>query len=153
MTIEITPTKNELLQAGFIGVHRRVMGRGKKTDQYANKSSWTTDVDGAIAELVVARHFGTYWSAGGPGAPDILVNQQRIEVRSTEHVEGHLIIQADNDPEAIYVLVVPLPEFVYSIRGAIRGRKGMIDTFLRAGSANGKDAWWVPQSALKPMEK
>lgn len=144
--IELTPA--ELVQAGVCGVLRRVASiqRGYNKNKHAIRSDWATDIDGAASELGVAKCRGVYWSAH--------VNNLRgddlpcgVQVRSTDHQNGHLILRDNDDPKKFFFLVVSRTP-IYSIRGWIAGSSGMVDEFRRSGANGEADCWWIPQSAL-----
>jgi hypothetical protein len=156
-------TRNEMFQASAAGCHRQVYSRGKTTNRHAPKGGWVTDIHGAGAEMAVAKFLNVFWSPGEPKAPDMWItgkNGERclIQVRATDHENGHLVIQDDDDPEHFYVLVVWSSDssFTYSIRGGVIGRKVKTDAFRSAkldakGKSNTK-AFWIGQEWLRPFQ-
>lgn len=80
------------------------------------------------------------------GTPDV---GDRWEVRATERQDGSLIIRDNDDEFRWYVLVVGEPP-VMRIAGYIRGFEAKRDEWLRDPHGH-RPAWFVPQSALKPV--
>ena len=147
MTIEIILTASELMVAATVGAMRRIksLQSGLNKNKHAMKSDWATDIDGAAAEIAVAKHFQIYW---GPSIdtfkePDVGVYQ----VRSTCHQQGCLIVRENDSDAEKFILVIALPP-VYRIVGMIQGADAKLQKFYRAADDRGVGCWWVPQESL-----
>jgi len=60
----INLTKFELKQAAMVGVDRRIesIDRGLHSKKFTARTSyWETDIQGAAAEMALAKHLGKYW--------------------------------------------------------------------------------------------
>lgn len=104
---------------------------------------------GALGEVAYAKHYGLPLPGRDEfGAGDF----GNIQVRSTTHPRGHLIV-FDSEPMQgrTFVLVVLYPAMGYRIVGEIDGPLVPLAGFrprnLRAGSP---PQWWVPQGELDP---
>ena len=132
--------------AANVGLARRLDSIHKSLNRYkhASKSEWSYDIDGACAELAVAKAMGVYWSGhvGSFKEPDVA----NIHVRSTAHKDGCLIIR-DNDPEDyVYILVITeCPN--YTIVGGISGKKAK-QREKSTSDQTGAAAWWIEQKNL-----
>lgn len=151
MAVEMKLSWMELQQAAVVGVARRIlsMKSGLNKNKHATTSDWATDIDGASAELVVAKFTSQYWPAtvnDFKNSPDV----GSLHVRSTRHTNGHLIVRNNDPNDGTYVLVVTdPPKFV--IVGSITGHVAKQDIWIREGFG-GCTSWWVPQSSLTPVE-
>jgi len=61
------------------------------------------DVEGAAAEMAVAKYFGVYWypSVNSGKAADV----KNFQVRSTNHKNGKLIVRENDEKNEQYILV------------------------------------------------
>lgn len=149
--IRIELDHRELMMAGQVGLMRRIksISKGYDKNKHAVKSDWQTDIDGAAAEMAVAKWLGIYWGGheGTFKAPDV----GPYHVRSTTHANGHLLIRPDDDANDICFLVITDPP-IYSIIGSLRAGAGMLDVYWRPADTKGGGAWWVPQGKIDPIE-
>lgn len=146
MTV-IKLSSSELMSAAVTGALRRITSLQNKLNAgiyHASGNEWSTDIDGAAAEMAVAKHLKTYWSAhvNSMKEPDVL----RYQVRSTHHKDGCLIIRKHDNPEQGYILVVTAAPN-YTIVGYMNAGEARQDKYFRQGNG-GLDAWWVPQKDL-----
>lgn len=152
----VTLSAADLLRAVAVAVERFQDSRARGLDpaNARHRDLFTQLVDeanGAAGEAAWCRYTGEQWT-GAVGTfhhtPDA---QGRVEVRTTRHGAGHLILQPSDHPERWFVLITGLaPTFV--VRGCIRGTEAMTDTHRR--TANGTrlaPGWWVPQAHLHPL--
>ncbi|WP_439372946.1 hypothetical protein [Bradyrhizobium sp. DASA03120] len=141
--MEVRLSSSELISAAMVGVVRRVTSiqRGHNKSKHAEKSDWQTDIDGAAAEMAVAKALGTYWEATNQSFknPDLL----NLQIRSTNWCDGHLIIRPNDSESERFVFVVASPP-LYRIMGWITGRDARVEKFWRED----KNGWWVPASEL-----
>lgn len=142
-------THAELMVALQVGGMRRLKGiqNGARKNLHAKKSDWQTDVDGAAAEIAVAKYLGVYWSCHIDTfkAPDVA----GFQVRSTLYRDGHLIVRP-NDPDGdIFVLVTgEAPR--YCLAGALRGGDAKREEFVYQSEGEA-DCWRVPQHRLEDL--
>lgn len=138
--------------ASTIGGLRQAESRlGKRRDAHgmsADADGLTAHILGAAGEMAVAKVLGRYW--GGDVCTfkraDIGSN---IQVRTRSRHEWDLIIRDDDDGAAYFVLVTGTPGNL-CVRGWIKGEDARRDEW-RQGHGGRPPAWFVPQSALKPM--
>lgn len=150
--IDITLTPDEIQYAATAGVMRRVdsMKANLTNRRYSDASDWDIDIEGACAELAVAKAMNVFWNGHmrtfkGPDVGD-------LHVRSTTHANGHLIIRDNDDENAVYVLVIcDCPR--YKIVGGISGKRARRD-FPRVPNKGGEGAsHWVPQDDLSDIDR
>lgn len=149
MTIELS--NYEIYSAGVVGLRRRIdsIDRKLKGKFGFNGDTWSTDIDGALGELAVAKMFNVYWDAGVGTfkAPDV----DRFQVRSTKLPNGCLIIRDNDNEDSIFILVTGEPP-ILTVAGWIKAEDGKLDKWKRA--PNGRsESWFVPRTALHPMEE
>lgn len=150
MMIELTLA--EVIQAALAGVMRRVqnMKRGTR-DRFGQPTTdyWSIDIEGCCGELAVAKYLGRFWSGaiGDISADDVGV----VQVRTTGRESGRLILHPEDKDDRVFILVVGnAPRF--DIRGWIIAQHGKRDEFW-SDPGTGRPAFFVPQSALKPIEE
>jgi hypothetical protein len=141
-------TPPELMQGGLVGLMRRVgtMKNGER-DKSAPHSSWSTDIDSAIAEMAVSKYLGLYWRGHRGREDDVLDGR---EVRATIYETGKLVIRKrdlEKHASKFFVLVVAKPP-IYSIRGEFLCADAKQDDYYEPEPKEGEPAWWVPQSDL-----
>lgn len=154
--IKISLTSAEVIMAAQVGLQRRVNSIFSNYNdavlnrkKHAHNSEWAFDIDGACAELAVAKAMNVHW--GGHTATFKDADVAGIQVRSTTRLDGHLIIR-DNDKENfIYMLVITnCPDYI--IIGGISGKKAK-SKLKKAPDENGDGAWWIPQPELHDPQK
>ena len=147
----VTLTKIELMVAGLVGSMRSVSSMGRLVQKkYSNESQWQIDGDGAAAEMAFAKWMNVYYepTVNTFKAPDVGV----LQIRSTRHEHGKLIIRSKDVKDEAFVLVVNrVPEF--DIVGWIQGSDAKQDKYLYDPNNINSPAWFVPQDALRPMEE
>lgn len=146
--VQLTPS--QIFQGAMVGVMRQchVIQAGRNhTRGETTKNDWQRHVDGALAELAVAQYLDLFWdgkvgliTAGDVGS---------IEVRTTHHVSGRLIVHDDDPDDARFVLVTGC-NGTYDLRGWIAGMDGKRDEY-RDDPKGGRPAYFVPQDRLRPM--
>jgi hypothetical protein len=144
----------ELLLGGFVGVLRQVsaLGHGRQ-DRYGAEAGdpWSMHIEGACAEMAVAKYLGRYWQPLAERGYLSLVPAdigRSIQVRSTDRPGGCLIIHPDDEDEHLFYLVIRLGAPRYTIAGWLRGRAGKRPEFWREDRGVRHPAFFVPQSAL-----
>lgn len=145
--IHVTLTPDEIRIAAITGVSRRVdsMKTGLVNQKQSDSSDWAIDIEGACAELAVAKQMGIFWIGHVRTFKNADVGV--LHVRSTVHHDGHLIIKENDPDDAVFVLVTcDCP--TYTIVGGISGARARIvgnEVPLRRGTGV---TWWVPQKHL-----
>lgn len=108
-------------------------------------------VYGAIGEIAVAKALDIYAplriNQFANGAPDLPPD---IEVRHRIKDDFDLIIREENEDAKRYILTTGTPPAI-AIRGWIRGSDGKKEEYLRSYGGF-RESYFVPQSALNPME-
>jgi hypothetical protein len=145
--IRLTPM--ELLQGAMTGAIRRItsLTRAMDKNKHADKSDWATDIDGALAELAFAKWRRVYYRPSNMSLkePDV----GRVQVRSTSHRHGHLILRPNDKSNAAQVFVLAITDAPdVRLIGWKFGVDCMCDEYWRDLEAG----WWVPQAALNDLE-
>lgn len=146
--VELSP--EEFLMGANAAVYRRIRStfQGKK-DRFGHdgRDVWSMEIEGALAEMAVAKWQGVYWSGQeGQNARDVL----GYEVRQTSYDNGHLLLHPDDPDDARYILITgQLGSYV--IRGWIDGRDGKQQKFWNSNYTR-EPAFAVPQSDLWEFE-
>jgi hypothetical protein len=148
--VTVKLTSAELMLGGNVGVMRRVASiqNGNNPNWHAKDSSWATDIDGALGEMAVAKHLGVYWepSVNTFKAADLC---GFIQIKSTNHSSGHLIVRDNDARHHLYVLVItaiPHCRLIGSIWGEDARQIG-IQRNLDADAP----CWWVSQEQLSDL--
>jgi hypothetical protein len=148
----------ELTNAAMVGCLRQisaiqrnricVRGRPARSGDW----QWDAHIEGACAELAVAKYLGLFWHALLPklsqrAHPDVGRN---IQVkRRPENGRGRDLRLHENDlDDAPYVLVVGTAP-TYELRGWILGVDGKQAEYLNPG--DGRPCYFVPREKLRPM--
>jgi len=139
------------------GVQRRInalrqnfKNRGGDADHRTGREAWGLDVEGAAAEMAVAKGLNRFmpFIINTSTAKDDDLNG--IHVRSTPYAQGHLLIYKDDFDEKPYVLAVgAIPRF--NLKGFCLGKDGKQQKYFRQ-TLDG-NAFWVPQDQLKSIER
>lgn len=107
-------------------------------------------INGMMAEYALCKTLNISWTAGAAGINTADACDNRLLIRSTDMLDGHLLITVQETmkfPNAAYALVVgSWPTFHFAgwcwVRDAVR------DEYLRRrGSGSTIDAYWIPQTS------
>jgi hypothetical protein len=148
--IEIVLNNAELYVAAQVGSMRRVASIQRKLNNklHSTKSEWAMDIDGAAAEMAVAKYLNMYW------VPTVNAGKEAdvagFQVRSTNHLNGNLLIRENDVKREQYILVISQPP-TFKIIGWIWSDDAKSEKYWRPPDETGGGAWWVPQSDLMPM--
>lgn len=147
--IPFTLSQVEMQLACQAGCMRRLIAIQKgckdKTPFGQTQDYWSADIEGAAAELVVAKWLGKYWSGVASDAfQDLEGDVGKFQVRHTTRRDGSLIIRNRDKNEAIFILVVGVYP-TYTITGWITGEDAKQERFLRGAP---HPAYFVPQADL-----
>lgn len=150
----VTLKWSEVLIAAQAGVQRRVLHLRRQTGApYGHPGEpWDVDIEGCAAELAVAQVLGTYWTgmeANGSDRRAQVGDAGTVQVRSTRHPGGCLILHNEDADDDVFVLVVGrIPQL--DVKGWIHGRNGKRADYWRSQSVR-HPAFFVPQQALAPI--
>lgn len=148
---EVTLDRVEMLQGAVVGLMRCLSSfeQGHENKHGMEGMGIVANVQAARAELVVAIGLDIPW--GEPvdtfKEPDL---PGGIQVRWAPEHHLKLLLRPGDSPWDRYVLVTG--KNPYRIQGWIKGQDGMQPSWW--GSPNERPkAWWVPQHALKRLER
>lgn len=149
--IKINLTAPELRVAANVAIERRIdsIRKGLNSEKHVEGHSWNCwdgEINGAAAELAVAKLFDVHWNCGVGTfkAPDV----GGLQVRSTTYPNGKLIFRPNDNPEELYILVI-CDTPVYNIIGYLSGEDAM--ACGRVDTKYGKKAWFVDQEYLNDI--
>lgn len=140
----------EAYWAGLAGYQRMFRARAKGFRQTRGEADdqWQVNINGAIAEALVAKHTGKYWHAVNKDFKD-LPDVGDLEVRHTKYPSGAMLLHPSDKDDRKYVLVAGLwPEC--QIVGWIWGKDGKAQRFWKADIA--RPCFWIPQNELESHE-
>lgn len=146
MRVELT--LEEIRVAASVGIERRLRAIARNRQHrhsWRGGDVWEIDIQGAAAEMAVAKAVGRYWT--DTADPDYEGDVgQNVQVRWTARPDGSLLLHPDDKPEHAFVLVTgQIPQF--EIRGWLWGAHGKDPRFWREDT--GRPAFFVPQAALR----
>ena len=150
MTVIVELTPYEMLVAAQIGVMRQVQNlKEKRLDAYGAQTDrgWQLHIEGAMGECAVAKHLGIFWNGSIGNLQDTDVGN--IQVRTTAHPNGRLILHPKDDPKDFYVLVIG-ENGGYRIVGGIYGELGKRDEYW-TDPGTGRPAYFVPRERLEVL--
>lgn len=148
--VEIELTWPELWFALSAGLMRRLNGvRNGRAEPYGArpKAAWDADINGAIAELALAKHFNLFWSGtvGRVDLPDVGL----LQVRSKIEMQHRLVVRReDGDDEVFVSVLVDVP--VCTLCGWMRGHDAKREEWLLP-DPDKPDRFFVPNAKLLPM--
>ena len=105
--------------------------------------TWQMGIEGALGELVIAKHFGIFWGKGSYGTDDV----GPYEVRQTPLAHGKLIIHPGDKDDKRYYLVTGVLG-TYYIRGYMYARDAKNPKYWSDPQGTNRPAFFVPQSDL-----
>lgn len=150
--IEIKFSTVEVIASAVLGALTRIeslVHSRQNSHDYNDEDSWTVDIEGAGAEMAVAKYRNVFWM-GSIGKFKKEADVSGMEVRSTTLEHGSLIIREGDNDDARFVLVVgKLP--YKKIVGWIYGREAKQSKWLRAPNSR-EPAYFVPQNALRDVD-
>jgi hypothetical protein len=157
MSLVVTLSTPELAICNILGNMRHLVNRAGKTvdRQKGNQSALDIDIDGVIAEYVFCKHWNIFFdlsSEARSGSFDCLLNNKRIDIKSTRYATGKLIKTLKPNPDIdIYVLAI--------INGNTVTFPGWItsNAFIQEENimnlSNKGDCYAVEQSGLTPWRE
>jgi hypothetical protein len=110
MKVVVTLDEYELIHASIAGCQRRISSIVKDRPQFYDsdkrKNFWQIDIIGMLAEYAVAKAFDKHWQpATNKRLADLPGDVGVYQVRSTEHLDGHLLLHPKDKP-ANYILCI-----------------------------------------------
>ncbi len=162
--MEIQLTVSEIMQGALVGIMRVVVCIKNKLKDKAGEDgySWERHIEGALAEMALAKHLQMYWGGRGSITSSDVGD---FEVRNTANHGYKLIMHPDprnprhvplrdgkgDSYESTFWLVTGKMGF-YIIQGLISGQDGQRDEFWSEREGGRRSAYFIPQSALtKPQ--
>jgi hypothetical protein len=112
---------------------------------------WTAHIEGAAGELAVAKHLNVFWA---PTIGDIESNDvgpYQVRTNSSRRLDDMILRPRDKDERAYISVLSFLPEFV--LCGWVYGHEGKQQQWLREGTFGRPPCYFVPRSALRPLEE
>lgn len=157
MQVALTPWQMELARFVAIEKNRDSVAHGRQgthgsgppgTEQALDNHYW-----GNCCEIAVARAFNLFWDGGVGDIRSVDVGD-KVEVRSAQ-LSGHKLRMHHEDAakkgHLPFVLVTKEAAPVFNLRGWIFGAEGTNPAWWSTLGTNRGGAFWVPQSALRPM--
>lgn len=135
-----------MLKAAGVGVRRKLKNlRIGRQEWYGNSTdeNWQQQIEGAMAELVIAKFMRYDWSGlGEPGQPDVGPD----DVRHTSYSRGCLLLHLGDKDDRVFWLVTG-GYGQYQVRGWIVARDGKQERWWR-DPKGGRPCFFVPQAHL-----
>ena len=172
MALRYPSTVEEWKTAALMAADRRANPRpSQDQDSDGVKTTLDSETHGIVAELLVARILKAYPTAligYDKTQPDIDGGPWKIEVRSTHHKDGHLMVRPQRDAgksASMFILVTydiwGGRRALYTVHGGMLGKDVAEGSIEKKGGkywqenpfgTKGKPAWCVPQEDLIPFE-
>jgi hypothetical protein len=155
MKVKLTP--NDLRLAESVAHKRNKSQRdGNRADGKVMQDSLAIDIQGAEAELAVAKALRLPWDGSfvelnkwfdwRESGHDV----SGLEVRSTHHKNGSLILHPKDKDDSPFILVLTHDRPIFNLVGWNFGRAGKKKEFWR-DVGYGRPCFYLPQSQLMPM--
>ena len=152
MSKSVTLTPPEIVVGATVGGmrHAESIKEGRKNAHGLDpdSSGLSFDVEGASAEMALAKFLGKYWpcSVNTFKEPDV---SRRIQVRQTSKHTNRLIVRPNDKDGDIFVLVTGVSP-TYQIHGWMYGHEAKVPRWKDA-PASRPPAWFVPPEALNSI--
>lgn len=144
----VTLDKWEQLHATTIGAWRQ-LDNARRSDAHGfTGNGHDAHIDGALAELAVAKALNVYWSGVRADPFDLPGDCGHLQVRSTRHRSGKLIVHPTDPDECAFVLVIASPPSQFLLAGWAYAADAKSDRWWADPTGNGRHVYFVPQSAL-----
>ena len=154
MPYTITLTETEMRSASLVGIERQMdsMRKGSKDSYGFQGNPWGNHVLGALGEKAVAKLLRVYWDES-VGTYNEGYDVGNYQVRtSASHYAGMTIRHRDNDRKKYILVTGTGPTF--RIHGWMyAGEAKRHPEWLEDKQNRGSPAFFVPQSALHPLEE
>lgn len=141
----------EIWQAASVGMLRQMqaLSRGQRDAHGFNgEDGWTIHIEGACGELALAKYLNVYpgLTANAGKAADV----SKYQVRTRSKPDYDLIVRDGDADSDVFVLVVGSAG-TYRVIGAILGEHAKRPQWRKQYGGR-PPAYFVPQSALRPLE-
>ena len=151
----ITLSSAELTQVGILGVMRRISALENKRKPKRGikpETEWQADIQGMVGEYVLAKYFDKFWTPVVGKLDTNIGDVHGYQVRATPWRNGHLIINEDDPPKDIYILITGenTVGFTWWVRGWLVGGDGKREEWWGSKQKN-RYAYFVPQAELNEM--
>ena len=144
--ITIRLTNSEVMQGAHVGMLRQVenMQKQRKARYGAGHANdWQLNIEGALAEMALAKYLNCYWAKGTVGEKDV----GGAQVRSSPRANARLILHPDDSDDDVFYQVTGV-NGVYDVHGWILGCNGKREEFWCDPTGNNRYAYFVPYEAL-----
>lgn len=158
--VKVKLRRDEMLHAAMVGATRCIedlVGAAQAAYGAPGDNDWQLDIQGALGEKVVAKHFGLYWSGalGDKSAKDVGGAQVRCSTSHDNSLIVHRPPPAERDsPDDPFILVTGKGPLFW-IRGWLLGREAQRDIYWRTHFGPKqlqKPAFFVPAVDLRSIE-
>lgn len=152
MKMKVSLSVAEMRISAQVGIERclHVIEAGR-ANMYGEQDDkfWQRHVEGAMGEMALAKFTNMYWNGtiGSVHLPDV----GDLEVRTTEHKDGCLIMHPKDKNKAKFVLAIGV-RGKYEMVGWIFGHEGKKQEFVRDPNDR-VAAYFVPQKALRKFDE
>lgn len=149
----VTLTPSEMMSAGQVGLQRHIANiAANRTDRHgATPGDFSPHILGSMGEMAVAKALGVFWSGSSTfatrNAGDL---PGGVEVRTTAHANGRLLVHPSDPDDRRFVLVVAAPP-TFTVCGWLFGRDAKIPANWQDPTGKGRHAYFVERSALLLM--
>ena len=145
-------TPSQILQGANAGVLRQVQNIQKnRTPRYGvcSEKDWQLHIEGCLAEMAVASYLGIFWDAnlGMLHKSDV----GYLEVRSTTHPTGRLILHPADKEDSAFILVRGV-NGSYTLAGWCWGKTAKQEKYWLEINNNGRPAYFYPNGELNPID-
>jgi hypothetical protein len=150
-------TEFELLLGAIAGASRAIaaiLGEWRNRARGIDRDGriWTRHIEGALAEIAVAKVLDRYWTGGVSTfkGGDVGELQVRCRIAELDDTEKRLIVQQQDREDDLFVLVVGKAP-CYRVVGWTTGARAKANPGWIQNPGNFGEAFFVPQDALSDM--
>lgn len=143
--VEVNLTPSEMIQGAMVGVVRQLQNlKNSNRPAYgAGKSNdWQLHIEGALGEMVIAKHLNLFWGKGLLRGDD--VGDVQVRTRSSHNYD---LIVHKGDPDDKQFWLVTGANGKYRVRGWLLGLEAKQVRFW-SDPAGGRPAYFVPAREL-----
>lgn len=155
MGISIKLTYSEMQVACLIASQRQIQNmkfkaKGAHGNTFSDMDSFSKHVMGCIGEMAAAKYLNKYWcgAIGDYNAGDV----GNYQVRSTMYKKDTRLILHPEDEGEAWVLALVNADCSCDLLGWTDAKSGKNKDYWCDYGKTGRPAFFVPQSALQPME-
>lgn len=153
--MKIILTKEELDYAREIGQKRQEFSKDKPDAHGFKGDGELIHIQGAEAELAVSKGLGLAWNAYCEDFKSLQSDVgKNIQVRSTDHPSGNLLVHPNDKEDAIFVLVRNYKRPEFEICGWLEGQDCKLSKYWRnsGGPFKKRPCYFIRWELLKPIE-